>query len=379
MPSRRFGFVYCLLPSAPSRLRSYFDIQCEGMQGSCGRGLVSRVAVPAGEAIFDEPPLVVAYKSTKSPQEHHSERWVAYATLLSNANANAKNSAALKVALAAFDDLCSGEHVPEHVRLGAAYITAKQLEDAGRSSGESSIPPEQLAAFAQQCTGVLMRFQSNQFTFQNNAPAGDPSFFASAVYAFTSRVNHSCAPSMGMVSKELYCKQHRITFTVEEAGGVLLAYSKRDLKAGERLTFNYGPDELVGWGLNERRAFLWERLNFVCGCERCEAEAAAVESAEEIEEIDPEVEGDDAVAVAGETLAEKVVEEPPDGTEGEATAQVAATGAIVADVGRPAAAGGKVLPEQVSRPRLAAAAGASAIVLMAVVVVVAVAARRTRT
>ena len=97
---------YCLLPSAPSRLRRYFDIQCEGMQGSCGRGLVSRVAVPAGEAIFDEPPLVVAYKSTKSPQEHHSERWVAYATLLSNANANAKNSAALKVAISARASTC---------------------------------------------------------------------------------------------------------------------------------------------------------------------------------------------------------------------------------------------------------------------------------
>ena len=62
--------------------------------------------MPAGEAIFDEPPLVVAYKSTKSPQEHHSERWVAYATLLSNANANAKNSAALKVAISARASTC---------------------------------------------------------------------------------------------------------------------------------------------------------------------------------------------------------------------------------------------------------------------------------
>ena len=86
-----------------------------------------------------------------------------------------------------------------------------------------------------------MRFQSNQFTFSNGAAAGDASFSASAVYAFTSRVNHCCMPSMGMVSKEAYCQEHRIATTVEEAGGVMLAYAKRDLEAGERLTFNCAP------------------------------------------------------------------------------------------------------------------------------------------
>ena len=55
-----------------------------------------------------------------------------------------------------------------------------------------------------------------------------------------------------------------------------MAYAKRDIAPGERLTINYGPDELVAWSLEERRKVLHERFAFVCGCERCVAEEEAL-------------------------------------------------------------------------------------------------------
>ena len=56
----------------------------------------------------------------------------------------------------------------------------------------------------------------------------------------------------------------------------MMVYARRDLAAGERVTFNYGPDELVhSWRLPQRRAYLLEKLGFVCQCARCVAEEAA--------------------------------------------------------------------------------------------------------
>ena len=55
----------------------------------------------------------------------------------------------------------------------------------------------------------------------------------------------------------MYAAQHGTQSTIEESGGVLLAYANRDLTPGECLTFNYGPPELVAsWDLAKRRAFL---------------------------------------------------------------------------------------------------------------------------
>ena len=281
LPETALRLSFSLLPSSPGKLQCHFQVESEGEQGACGRGLVAAQRVPAGMMILEEPPLIVAFKSTSSLQEHHYERWLAYGTLRANARmSGASNHAALVRAFDAFDSLGVAAAVPSHVREGAAHIVAMALEAGGQAS---SISEEQREAHLQHVTAVLMRFQSNQFTFNNGAPAQDPSFYAAAVYAFISRINHSCRPSCGMVSKSLYCSANRIAFNVEEEGSAMCAYALRDLAAGDRITFNYGPDELVkSWGLHERRAFLRERLNFVCGCERCiaeEAEEARTEAA----------------------------------------------------------------------------------------------------
>ena len=58
-----------------------------------------------------------------------------------------------------------------------------------------------------------------------------------------------------------------------------LTHSLRDMQAGERLTFSYaGPAELEISDVRKRRELLLQKFKFLCGCERCTAEAAAQES-----------------------------------------------------------------------------------------------------
>ena len=211
------------------------------------------------------------------------QRWRAYTTMVENAERErvmrGGEAGLWGNALASFEDLCTAEHVPASVREIAASIAAEVAEvaeatpgaavPAGGTEGSKRVPD------AQRVTDVLMRFASNQFTFQNGAPLNDAQFFASAVFVYISRVNHSCNPSMGMVTKQDFCKAKRIGYRHNEDGGVLLAYAKRDLHEGDRLTFNYGPEELITLPVAERRQLLFDRLNFWCGCERCVAEAAA--------------------------------------------------------------------------------------------------------
>ena len=37
-------------------------------------------------------------------------------------------------------------------------------------------------------------------------------------------------------------------------GGVYVAFALRNLRAGERLCYNYGPDELLGWHVHRRKS-----------------------------------------------------------------------------------------------------------------------------
>ena len=192
-------------------------------------------------------------------------------------------------ALAAFEDLGISDDVPDHI----AECAASLVEDLAKAAAESTGPTLEVPT-VDQVTTTLMRFNCNQFGFDNGAVGGNPSFSASALYLNISRVNHSCEPSMGMLSKESFCKGNRIAFKVERDGGVLLAYAKHDLQPGDRLTFNYGPSEMLGMPVRERRQLLFERLSFRCGCERCVREMAeetvkcgeASEVLEELEELE---------------------------------------------------------------------------------------------
>ena len=60
---------------------------------------------------------------------------------------------------------------------------------------------------------------------------------------------------------------------------MLVAYARRDIHPGERLSFCYGDAELMTWEVARRRAHLLEKYGFTCGCERCVREAAAMPGA----------------------------------------------------------------------------------------------------
>lgn len=271
VPEDALRLSFCLLPSSPSKFRRFVRMEDESAQGTCGRGLVVQEPVPAGAPIFAEEPLLVIGGLVLSHRSHHSERWLAYAALQKRAQLELQQAATgvpsgfeNAGALAAFNELGIASHVPTHVREGAENIAMKLFEDASR---------------VDEVTNVLMRFHSNQFRFDNGAAPTDTAFASSAVYSSISRVNHSCAPAMTIEPARLYAQRHAldgIGESVEESGGMLIAVAARELQAGERLTFCYGPAELAqSWDLHKRRDFLLNELGFTCGCERCVVEEEA--------------------------------------------------------------------------------------------------------
>ena len=85
---------------------------------------------------------------------------------------------------------------------------------------------------------------------------------------------------MQMMSKQTFCAAHpKVSFDMAEDGATIVCVAVRDIKPGERLTFNYGVPELLEWDLAKRRAHLRRGLLFDCGCERCVAEEAAAAAA----------------------------------------------------------------------------------------------------
>lgn len=251
---------YCILPSSVGRHVCNVKLELEEDQGTCGRGLVTRDRVHAGTILFEEPPFMISYRHPADPRRHHEDRWLAYEALIKAAN---RNDSGASTALAAFEALGFADHALGHIAEVVDGI-------AGRASDDIS---------PQVVTAALMRFHCNQFIFPNNGgdtcDAGDERFGANALYSFISRVNHSCDPAIAFVKRDLYCRAHKVPYNFEEHGGVIMAYAKREIQPGERLTFSYTTDYGPDASYIERRAFLRERFGFVCGCERCVAEEEA--------------------------------------------------------------------------------------------------------
>lgn len=132
----------------------------------------------------------------------------------------------------------------------------------------------------------LARFQTNQFRLHNGMEADSEALTCSGLYAFISRTNHSCEPTVAIVPKSTFCGWRGVPWTLEDSGGTLLAYALRDLSPGDRISFNYGPDEMIseGWEVQKRRVYLEAKLGFVCCCAKCVkdvAREAAMEAAKE--------------------------------------------------------------------------------------------------
>ena len=269
VPSLQLAFS--LLPSSVGKLGCYHEVGYDDAQGSCGRGLVAKQDIKTGMPIFQEPPLIVAREDTLTPfgndftLAHHDVRWQAYSVLAANASKDADG--AWSRALKAFDTLGVADHVPGHVRDAALAIAAREI-----------------GADAQLVRETLMRFHTNEFAFENNAK-GTREFSSSALYAFTSRANHSCAPNVAVTSREEFCAAFKQPYDAAKEADVLIFIALRDIKKGEPLTYCYSPQiaKTPGMKVRERRAKLWNALSFKCGCERCVREAAEEEAEAEAE------------------------------------------------------------------------------------------------
>ena len=307
VPESALRLCFSLLPSSLNDVKRFRKIEYEAAQGSCGRGFVAAEDIPRGQPIFEEAPLVVAfspspYDETATTLDHHGVRWRAYAKLAAAARREAstektRKDGRLGRALAAFDDLGIAGTVPDHV-----VDAARQLAEADFANDPTaSASPKVRAAHEQHIVNTLMRYHSNQFHFDNGAPDFDLQFSAKAVFVFTSRLNHSCAPNVAMTQKREVLRANGLEFQPERDAGVKLAVAVQDIKRGERLHFCYMPELVDGnMGVAERRARLSRELNFVCGCDRCTAEAGeAVQPSEPAEMVDAAAPAVEA-ATAGE-------------------------------------------------------------------------------
>ena len=274
-PEAALRLGYAVLPDAVGRLRRYAEIVVEDAQGACGRGITVASPIPAHSPIFEEPPFLVVYSDPgEANLNHFAERWRAYSALSELVGGGGDTVADASTALAGFDDLAIASATPpKELTEAAEAIVAAEAE------GEDAplLSPAARAEYVQEVVDVLRRFRSNAFGFKNGAEAGAANakpMRASAVLCFTSRINHSCAPSCFMLSKRVYCQGKRLPMAPEDED-VLIAVTQRPMTPGERVTFNYGPSDLVSrWPLAERRAWLLKHFGFTCGCEKCVVEAA---------------------------------------------------------------------------------------------------------
>ena len=194
VPESALTLSFCLNCQALKRGVKLVKLTDEA-QGACGRGLALAQPVAPGAPLFEEPPLVV---TRASPERVHEERWRAYVTLmLGRGGAASGADAELSAALAAFDDLGICDTRNESVERAAGSILGQAL----RASGADGMGDEERRKHVEQVFNALMRFQSNQFKFDNGCADDCARFRASAVFHYTSRLNHSCEPSAFVETK----------------------------------------------------------------------------------------------------------------------------------------------------------------------------------
>ena len=270
LPEESLRFGFCLMPSSFEKLAKHVELRGKEAQGACGRGLIVTEPIEKGTVLFEEAPLIIVASlsgdgaSAEAYHAHHMERWRAYNALWERCNSG--TDGAWSRALAAFEELGTADAMPEHVTDAAGHIAAV--------SGAS----------AADVADVLMKFHSNQFgglnpvsTATGGGTAADalpaaPVVAATALFPFTSRLNHSCDPTVGMCLRKSFERARGTSAYELDEGDMHLGYALRHMLPHEPLTFNYGPEALPTWDLPTRRKYLRERLYFECGCERCVGE-----------------------------------------------------------------------------------------------------------
>ena len=264
---------FSLLPQSIGRLKFYQHIAHAPSQGACGRGLVAAQDIKAHAPIFEEPPFMVVCDPSSSGAALHW-RWQAFKVLMTKASRDTADGMWSR-ALTVFQDLSSSD-APESVYEASRTIAAMDVEE------DTEVDPTWLSEREQRVREALMRYSTNQHRWHSGGSASHHATGgATALYPFTSRANHSCAPSMLLSLKEDVHGLYGRPFDVEKDGGVVVFTALRDIRAGEPLTYSYAHAATMGVEqktVSERREILKRASGFICQCERCVAEEGEAKS-----------------------------------------------------------------------------------------------------
>ena len=221
----------------------------EQFAGGCG--LIAQQAVKKDALLFEDRPFAVIPSPTAGLERWH-ESWLAYEAMAAMADTEP---------LIAFSSLDFGSSNSPFVRHGIQH-TCSKLGGAASKDVRS------------QMKGALGRFQTNAFSFPHNLMDSDKdaqaAMSASAIYAFMSRINHSCDANCAVDSKEHYCSERGLPFDAEKDSDTIVCFARRDISADEEIAICYYEVEFPSsTGVKERRAFLREWAGFDCACKRC--------------------------------------------------------------------------------------------------------------
>lgn len=237
------------LPSLPSHLGVT-------SMGSCGNSLFTKVPWGAGSTVLVESPMMIVANST---EDHAFEcRWNLYYALENERGPRSP----LIVAFKEMSD--GGPGVMNSYRQDALIMfekiletSKKTIEDVRSAIGDSFIDEE-----VDRISGVLSRWQTNSHEYKVEEQN------LSALYRYTAKMLHSCAPN---------CRLQQDPET-----GTASIITLRAVEAGEHLTNDYMGGETTGFqllGVEERRERLKVR-GFKCICKRCLIESGESEQAE---------------------------------------------------------------------------------------------------
>jgi len=257
----KIALDHTIIPHSLDTTRLHPALQT--VEGAHGRGLTVTRAVSKGEVLFEEEPMLVTPTGVTSM---HRARWRCLLLL----NMAARSNPSLQRLSHAFNRLTPGhasdEEGTRRVREEAAAIVEEAVAMSARAQGTgATLSPEARQEQEKQVFTSLLRFQRNQFRFENGVgPVGA----AAAVYGFTASMNHCCAPSV--IVKPTWAP--RQPGELVDGDGKIVAKAACDLSGGEALCINYGPKDLPQWPAARRRAYLLQHNGFWCGCLRCMAE-----------------------------------------------------------------------------------------------------------
>jgi hypothetical protein len=264
-----FQLNYCVLPAhvrAPAAFAHTARVvggdAAAADAGEGGRALVAARAAARGDVLYEEQPSFIT--PTGKGTDVHPSRWRGYLML--------RFKGAEYLALQqSFDELTIGDETDSGKRL-RMRLHAAQIYDSATEDGASAHAPEEV----EMILGVLQRFVSNQFRFTPVAEEGRCAAVApvhSAVFMFTSNMNHCCEPSVYIEPRA--CWAPHAPGTCVEGDGRAIARANRDIAPGDALTINYGSKDLPQWPLQQRRRYLLEHNGFWCACAKCLAEEKA--------------------------------------------------------------------------------------------------------